>query len=70
MTWELTIHTGNEEPDDQSDDEPIGSHDFTIFYNGEQVAFEPQEPTDEITWGEVRSAVALLNKLADPASMN
>ncbi len=70
MTWELIIHTGTGEASEHTDDEPIYSHDFTIFYNGRQVAFEPHEPTNEITWGEVRTAVALLNKLADPALMN
>ena len=65
MMFELKIHTGHSE--EQADDKQIGSHDFTIYYNGQEVAYEPEPHVSGITWGDVRAAVALLNKLADPA---
>ena len=63
-TFRLKIHTTE---DDWLNDvpplnAPIGGHDFTIFCGDVAIAIEP-EPTNEITWGDIRGVVDLLNRL-------
>lgn len=62
--WTLTIHTGD---GNWPDDEAIGSHDFTVERNGDAVAFEPERCPSKITWGEIRAAIATMNKLHNVA---
>lgn len=63
--WTLEIHTMNSDRSLHRDYERVASHDFTIFYAGIQVAFEPQDfENSQLTWGEVRQAVRTLNELS------
>lgn len=58
MAWTLRIHTASGH--ECGDDDLVGHNDFTVYHGEEAIAFEGDT---DLTWGEIRKAIDVMNRL-------